>query len=208
MPMSKRFRGYLPVVVDVETGGFDPSQNALLEIAAVTVDFDDQGMLVPVETYHEHIEPEPGTKIDPAAIEFIGMDPYHPLRFAVPENEALRKIFQSLREVVKKHGCQRAVLVGHNAWFDLAFINAAVNRHRIQKNPFHQFTSLDTASLGAVFYGQTVLARIAEAIDQPFDPQQAHSAQYDAESTARIFCHIVNQYHDLIACFPEPTQQL
>ena len=202
MPMSQRFRGYLPVVVDIETGGFDASRHALLEIAAVILRFDEHGKLTPFATHHEHIEPEKGTSIDPKAIEFIGMDPYHPLRFAQPENDVMRKLFRPIREEIKEQNCQRAVLVGHNSWFDLSFINAAVDRHCIQKNPFHRFTSLDTATLGTIFCGQSVLARVAEAIDQPFDPQQAHSAKYDAESTAKIFCHLVNKFHQMSDLIP------
>ncbi|HAV68246.1 MAG TPA: ribonuclease T, partial [Alcanivorax sp.] len=38
--LALRFRGFLPVVVDVETGGFDARNDALLEIAAVLLDMD------------------------------------------------------------------------------------------------------------------------------------------------------------------------
>lgn len=198
MSMSQRFRGYLPVVVDVETGGFDYQKNALLEIAAVLLGFDNNNILKPVQTIHEHIEVESGTSVDKKAIEFIGMDPYHPLRFAIPEEDALSNIFSRIELEKDKFACQKALLVGHNAAFDLQFVNAAVNRHIKLKTPFHSFTNIDTATLGAVLCGQTVLARIAEALHIPFDQQQAHSAKYDAELTAKIFCYFVNQYHELL----------
>jgi ribonuclease T len=47
--MARRFRGFLPVVVDVETGGFNSRTDALLEIAAVLIDMDDDGQLYPGE---------------------------------------------------------------------------------------------------------------------------------------------------------------
>ena len=43
VPIAQRFRGFLPVVVDVETGGFNEQTDALLQIAAVIVDRDDSG---------------------------------------------------------------------------------------------------------------------------------------------------------------------
>ena len=48
-PMAERFRGFLPVVVDVETGGFDWNKHALLEIAAVPIELDEHGRFVPGE---------------------------------------------------------------------------------------------------------------------------------------------------------------
>ncbi|MCH2455158.1 MAG: ribonuclease T, partial [Idiomarina sp.] len=41
--MKKRFRGYMPGVVDVETAGFNAKTDALIEIAAVLLDFDSDG---------------------------------------------------------------------------------------------------------------------------------------------------------------------
>jgi len=193
-PISARFRTFLPVVVDVETAGFDPKRDALLELAAVTLRIDDSGQWGCQETHSCHVEPFPGANLDPAALEFTGIDPYHPFRFAVPENEALQQIFRPVRKAVKEAGCTRAVLVGHNPSFDLGFINAATRRAGLKRNPFHPFTTFDTATLGALAFGQTVLARAVQAAGMPWDSTQAHSAVYDAERTADLFCHIVNRW--------------
>jgi len=192
--MAKRFRGFLPVVVDVETAGFNAASDALLEIAAVTVRMDSQGLLEPDETHSCHVEPFEGSNLDPKALAFNRIDPHHPFRYALPEKDALEKIFAPIRKAVKATHCKRAILVGHNAFFDLNFINAAVQRSGIKRNPFHPFSTLDTVSLGALAFGQTVLARSLEAARIHWDESEAHSAIYDAERTAELFCHIVNQW--------------
>ena len=192
--MNKRFRGYLPVVVDVETAGFDSHQDALLEMAAIILEFDDNGLLQPAQTLHEHILPFPGANLDPSALEFTGIQPEHPFRFAKSERKALTHIFSAISAALKTQNCQRAVLVGHNPAFDLSFLNAAIARCNLKNNPFHKFTTFDTATLSAAAFGQTVLARSVAAAGIPFDPKEAHSALYDAEKTAALFCHIINRW--------------
>lgn len=195
--LARRFRGYLPVIIDLETGGFDPLRNPVLEIGAVTVRLDEAGRLHPDEKYHFHVEPHPGLYIEPAALEFTGIDPTHPFRMAVSERDALAELFRHLRHAQKAAGCQRCVLVGHNAWFDLAFLRAAIERSDVKRAPFHAFTSFDTATLGGLAFGQTVLAKACQAAGIAFDNREAHSALYDAERTAELFCLIVNRWREL-----------
>lgn len=196
-PIGKRFRGFLPVVVDVETGGFDPRRDALLEIAAVLLRMDEKGFLEPDETVATQVVPFEGANLDEASLNVNKIDPFHPLRIAVPEQQALGHVFSKVRKAVKANQCTRAILVGHNAAFDLAFLNAAVERTGIKRNPFHPFSALDTVTLGAVCYGQTVLSRILEAAGIPFDDKEAHSAVYDARKTAELFCTVVNRWRVL-----------
>jgi len=195
--MTNRFRGFLPIVVDVETAGFDAEKDALLEIAAVILMMDENGILKRYKTLHQHILPFANANLDQRALEFTGIDPYHPFRFAVEEKQGITDIFKAIRRAIKAAQCRRAILVGHNAFFDLKFINAAIRRHNIKRTPFHAFTTIDTASLGALAFGQTVLAKAVTAADIAFDQNQAHSAIYDAERTADLFCHIVNRWQSL-----------
>ncbi len=196
-PLAQRFRGFLPVVVDVETGGFNAASDALLEIAAVTLRMDDDGLLHRHETFDFHIEPFEGANIEQAALDFTGIDPESPDRIAEPEEMALTDLLQAVRRAVREHGCTRAVVVGHNAHFDLGFVNAAVARCGIKRNPFHPFSCFDTATLGGLAYGQTVLAKACRAAGLEFSNNSAHSAAYDAEKTADLFCHIVNRWKTL-----------
>ena len=198
--IANRFRGFLPVVVDVETAGFDAERHALLELAAVTLRLDRGGQLVREETYHAHVEPFPGAELDPDALKFNRIDPYHPFRMAVSERQGLGSVFGTVRRAVKSSGCKRAILVGHNAAFDLGFVNAATGRAAIKRNPFHPFSTLDTVSLSALAFGHTVLARAVQLAGLAWDERQAHSAIYDAERTAELFCAIVNRW---AACCPE-----
>jgi ribonuclease T len=192
--IAQRFRGFLPVVVDVETAGFNADTDALLEVAVVILDIDEQQQLTPKETRFQHILPFAGAELNEASLKFIGIsDPYHPLRYAVNEKKALNELFVPIHQALKKQRCSRAILIGHNAFFDLGFINAAVKRTQV-KSPFHAFSTLDTVTLSALYYGQTVLARSVQAAGLDWDNTQAHSAVYDAERTAALFCHIVNQH--------------
>jgi ribonuclease T len=192
--IADRFRGFLPVVVDVETGGFHARTDALLEIAAVPIEMDADGDLRLGTTYRFHVKPFHGARIDPASLAVNGIDPHHPLRPAMPEKEALAQLFRPIRQAVRDAECTRAILVGHNASFDLAFLNAAVERAEIKRNPFHPFSSFDTATLGGVAFGQTVLARAVTAAGMEWDSSNAHSAIYDAERTAELFCTICNRF--------------
>jgi ribonuclease T len=202
-PMAHRFRGFLPVVVDLETGGFNPATDALLEIAAVLIEMQADGTLKRGETYRYHVQPFPGARIDPASLQVTGIDPHHPLRPALPEKEALQRIFREVRRAVADNGCKRAVLVGHNSFFDLSFLNATVARAEIKRNPFHPFSSFDTATLAGVALGQTVLARALIAAEIEWDQSSAHSAAYDAERAADLFCLICNRFQPVYSAAME-----
>ncbi len=196
MPFSiaDRFRGFLPVVVDVETGGFNAKTDALLEIAAVLLDAQEDGTFMRGETIRYHVKPFEGANLEPASLAINGIDPDHPLRPAIDERDALQRIFREIRHAIRDSGCTRAILVGHNASFDLGFLNQAVERTAIKRNPFHSFSCFDTASLSGVAFGQTVLARAVQAAGLPWDENSAHSAAYDAEITADLFCEILNRF--------------
>jgi ribonuclease T len=192
LPMARRFRGFLPVVIDVECGGFNPNTDALLEIAAVLIEIQGDGSLLPGESWRYHVHPFPGANLEPASLAITGIDPFHPLRPAIPEKEALTRLFKEIRRAMKDNDCTRAVLVGHNSYFDLNFINAAIARTEIKRNPFHPFSTFDTATLAGVAYGQTVLGKALHAAGIAWDSNAAHSAAYDAQKTAELFCKICN----------------
>lgn len=193
--IADRFRGYLPVVVDVETGGFKSSTDALLEIAAVPILMDSNGEVVASDIVECNVEPFEGANIEESALQFTGINLDDPNREAMPEADALRHIFQPIRRLMKTHNCKRAILVAHNAHFDLGFVNAASERCDIKRNPFHPFSCFDTATLAGLAYGQTVLARACEEANIEFDSKAAHSAAYDTAKTAELFCKIVNKWH-------------
>ncbi len=192
--MADRFRGFLPVVVDVETGGFNAETDALLEIAAVFVEFHGDGELRRGQTLRFHVKPFEGANLEPASLAVNGIDPDHPLRPAIDERDALQRVFREVRREIKENKCSRAVLVGHNAAFDLGFLNKAVERTAIKRNPFHPFSCFDTATLCGVAFGQTVLSRAAQSAGYEWSEDSAHSAAYDAEVTADLFCEIVNRF--------------
>jgi ribonuclease T len=182
--------------VDVECGGFQPATDALLEIAAVIIEMDETGLLRRGPTHSCHVRPFEGARLDPAALAVTKIDPWHPLRPAVPERDALQRIFREVRLAVRANGCKRAILVGHNAAFDLAFLNAAVARTETKRNPFHPFSTLDTVTLAGAALGQTVLAKAITVLGLEWDSSSAHSAAYDAERSADVFCILCNRLRE------------
>jgi ribonuclease T len=206
--MSRRFRGYLPVAIDVECGGFHAATDALLEIAAVLIDMDADGTLKRGITHNFHVKPFEGARLDPAALTITGIDPFHPLRPALPERDALQRIFREIRHAVRAYNCRRAILVGHNAAFDLGFINAAVTRADVKRNPFHPFSCFDTATLAGAALGQTVLAKAVTVAGLEWDADSAHNARYDAERSAEIFCLVCNRLRDSHQAAAERAREL
>lgn len=185
------------MVIDVECGGFNSNTDAILEIAAVILGMDEEGNLIKETTHFYRVEPFEGANIEDSALRFTGIDPYHPMRIAHPEKDVFKDMFGHIRKKMKKEQCTRAILVGHNAHFDHGFVKAASDRHNIKRNPFHPFSSLDTVSMSALSFGQTVLARACAAAEIEFDSNAAHSAKYDVEKTAELFCHIVNLWKNM-----------
>lgn len=199
--MSRRFRGFLPVAVDIESGGFNSKTDALLEIAAVLIEPAPDRTLRRGDTVRYHVKPFEGSNMDPASLAVNGIDPYHPLRPAIDERDALQRVFREVRHAIRAHNCTRAILVGHNASFDLGFLNEAIARTGIKRNPFHPFSSFDTATLCGVAYGQTVLSRAVQAAGLVWDESSAHSAAYDAEIAADLFCDVVNRFRPVFEAF-------
>jgi ribonuclease T len=196
--LKQRFRGYFPVVIDVETAGFNAKTDALLEICAVTLAMDDEGYLKPATTIHFHVAPFEGANLEQEALDFIGIrDPFSPLRGAVTEDVALKEIFKLIRKEQKQHDCRRAIMVAHNANFDHSFVMEAASRTKLKRIPFHPFCTFDTAAISGLALGQTVLAKACKTAGMDFDGKEAHSALYDTEKTAELFCHIVNKWKDL-----------
>ncbi len=195
--IRQRFRGFLPVIIDLETGGFNCITDAILEIAATIVRMDDDGVLGVHRTYSYNVAPFEGANLEQAALDFTGIDPHHPFREAIHETEALTEIFRVVRKEIRDQGCNRSIIVAHNAHFDAGFINAAVARNEIKRNPFHPFSHFDTATLAGLAFGQTVLAKACAEAGIAFDNTEAHSAAYDAERTAELFCDIVNRWREM-----------
>lgn len=192
-PLATRFRGFLPIVLDIETSGLNPLTDALLEIAIVVISLNAGGLFYPKKSIAFHVEPFMDAHFNAESLEITGIDPDDPLRYPIPEKQALHRIFTVMQEALDESGCQRAVLVAHNAWFDLAFLQAAAKRNHFLNVPYHSFTTFDTATLSGVLLGETVLAKAMREANISFDVNLAHSAEYDALKTAELFCYMMNR---------------
>ena len=155
---------------------------------------DDFGRLRRAETISVDVKPFEGAMINPRSLEFTGIDLDDPDRNPLVEKEALRQICLPVRKEVRATGCQRAIMVAHNPIFDLGFLNAMIERTAYKRSPFHPFSSFDTATIGGLVFGQTVLSRAVQAAGLEWNEANAHSAAYDAEKTADLFCSAVNRW--------------
>ncbi|WP_041771466.1 ribonuclease T [Psychromonas sp. CNPT3] len=191
--LAKRFRGYYPVIIDIETSGLNSQTDAILEIAAIFPAMDEQGYLYSAQTIHFNVQPFEGANMDPKALEFTGIDPFNPLRGAIDEKEVLTEIFKLVRKHQKINDCNRSILVAHNAAFDQGFINKASERCNFKRIPFHPFVCFDTASMAGLMLGQTVLAKACEQANIDYNNEEAHSALYDTQVTADLFFYMVNK---------------
>ena len=188
---NERFGGLLPIVVDMETSGINPDSNAILELASIVLYLNDKLDLQCGNFFSCHVRPFPSSKIDPSSMYINTIEIENPFRLALSEEEAINRLFRFVYMNLRNFGCRKAVLVGHNANFDLAFLESARKRYKID-SPFHTFTVIDTATIGAVFYGKTVLANVVNASNMRFNPKLAHSAIYDAKITTDLFCSVTN----------------
>ena len=193
--MAHRFRGFLPVAMDIETSGFDAERHAILELSAVTFAFHGQRLAIE-QRRSWAVRPFSTAVIEQESLQVTGINLDDPGRGAISEKNAVTALFKLVRGEVKRHGCQRAVLLGHNAAFDAGFLRQAVRRTGVKRDPFHPFTTLDTASLAAVSFGHTVLSEACSRAEIPYEKEKAHSALYDAERCALLFCKIVNAWNE------------
>lgn len=206
--LRARFRGFYPVVIDVETAGLNANTDALLEIAIITLKMDTEGWLFTDQSLHFHIKSFPGAILQPAALAFNKIDPYNPLRSAVTEHEALCEIFKMVHVGLKSQACNKAIIVAHNASFDHSFLMAAIERsNNTKNNPFHPFVTFDTAALSGLVLGQTVLSKACKYAGISFDKNKAHSALYDTKKTAMLFCELVNFWKRL-GGWPRPSLEI
>jgi ribonuclease T len=196
--IDSRFRGFLPVVVDLETGGLDATQSAILELAYSIPERapDGRWRAGPVRDFQ--IAPFSGAVISDASLKLTGINLDDPRR--APQSEA--KVFATLQadiaHALTVTGCKRAILVGHNTHFDLHFLLAMGRRLGVSESPFHPFCVLDTVTLGVLLYGHTVLARCVPAAGLEFVNRDAHSAAYDCLKTSELFVAVLNQYGALL----------
>jgi ribonuclease T len=195
--LNKRFRGYYPVVVDIETSGLNADTDAILEIAAIMPAMDEQGYLYAAEEIHFHVLPFEGANLDPKALKFTGIDPFNPLRGAIDVKEALSEVFKLIRKHQKQNDCNRSIIVAHNAGFDQGFINKASARCKLKRIPFHPFSHFDTSSMAGLTLGQTVLAKACQQAKIDYNNDSAHSALYDTQVTADLFFYMVNKWKAL-----------
>ena len=173
-----------------------------LEVAATPLEMNESGDLVCGPTFSHAVVPFADANIEQASLDFTGIDPYDPQRGAIDEGEALRSLFSDIRHAVRAAGCKRAILVGHNAFFDHGFLFAAAERQQIKRNPFHPFSTFDTVTLAGMAFGQTVLAKACAMAKIEFSTRKAHRASYDCEKTAELFCVIVNRWQQALGWPP------
>ena len=159
------------VVFDLETTGFSPSANRIIEIGAVKVE---KGVIT--QRFSTFVNPQ--VPIPFRIEELTGINDNMVLD-APPIEEVLPKFLEF---------CQDAVMVAHNAAFDMSFIEENCRRQQIER----EFTSVDTVALARVLLPQLnrfKLDTVAKALGVSLENH--HRAVDDAGCTAEIFVKFV-----------------
>lgn len=163
------------VVFDTETTGLQPHKDEIVQIGAVRVV---KSKIVPGEQID--ILVDPGMKIPPASTKVHGVT--DAMVFGAP------KIVPASQTL---HGfATDAVLVAHNAPFDMAFLH----NHEKDAGLVWDHPILDTVLLSAVLFGRTevhTLDALCDRLDVVIPPELRHTALGDAHATAEVLCKML-----------------
>jgi len=170
-----RLRDLCFVVFDTETTGLSPETDAVVQLGAVRII---NGRVVEGETLNTYVNP--GRSIPPAATRI------HQVTDAdvadAPDFIVVGRRFHAFT--------RRAVLVAHNAPFDIAFLRRSEMRMGVEwDNPI-----LDTVLLSAIVFGVTEqhsLDALCERLDIPMPPDMRHTALGDARATAEALVKLI-----------------
>ncbi len=160
------------VVFDLETTGFNPVMNKIIEIGGVKVV---NGVIT--ERFSSFVNPQIPIPYEIEDLTGIndGM---------VMEAKTIEEILPEFMEF-----CQNAVMVAHNADFDMSFIKHNLRLQGIKKS----FTVIDTVALARNLLSglsRFKLDTVAKALGVPL--KNHHRAVDDAECTAEIFIKLVH----------------
>jgi len=159
------------VVFDIETTGFSPVNNRIIEIGAVKVK---------------------GGEIADKFSAFVNPDV--PIPFEIEKltgiNDSMVKDAPYIEQVLPEFlsFCEGAVLVAHNAGFDMSFIKENALRQGI----FRKFTCVDTLGIARILLphqGKHTLDAVAKAMGVSLENH--HRAVDDAQATAEIFVKFI-----------------
>ncbi|MBX6396031.1 MAG: PHP domain-containing protein, partial [Alicyclobacillaceae bacterium] len=165
------------VVFDTETTGLNAREHTLIEIAAVKV----RGGEI---TGQFATLIDPGVPIPPKIQELTGIS-----NDMVRGQPKLEEVMEKFRQFA-----DGAVLVAHNAEFDMGFLHAAAMRTGLP--PWSQ-PVLDTLALSRVLYPQDRNHRL-KTLTQKFGVELVnhHRAVADAEATAKVFLHLLRELRE------------
>ena len=159
------------VVFDIETTGFSPVENRIIEIGAVKVS---GGKIV--DRFSTFVNPEVPIPFEIEKLTSITDD-------MVVDAEKIETILPQFLQF--SEGC---MLVAHNAEFDMSFIIENCKRQGLN----HDFTYIDTVGIARVMMpGQAkhTLDAVAKALGVSLENH--HRAVDDAEATAEIFVKLI-----------------
>ena len=159
------------VVFDIETTGFSPVANRIIEIGAVKVD---KGQVV--DRFSVFVNPEVPIPFEIEKLTGINDS-------MVMEAETIETILPQFLDFVGD-----AVLVAHNANFDVSFIKENAKRQQLPVD----FTYVDTVGIARMLLtGQAKYTLDAVAKTLKISLENHHRAVDDAECTAEIFMKFI-----------------
>ncbi len=160
------------VVFDIETTGFSPVTNRIIEIGAVKVE---DGQIT--DRFSTFVNPEVPIPFEIEKLTSINDS-------MVMDAETIEVVLPRFLDFVGN-----AVLVAHNANFDVSFIRENAERQQIPVN----FTYVDTVGIARMLLtGQAKYTLDAVAKTLKISLENHHRAVDDAECTAEIFMKFIN----------------
>ncbi|SFL88032.1 3'-5' exonuclease [Shimia aestuarii] len=163
------------VVFDSETTGLLPHKDEVVQLGAVRVV---KGRIVPGEKIDQLVDP--GIKIPPASTKVHHIT--DAMVAGAPDIEQVSREFH--------HFSRGAVIVAHNAPFDMAFLRRQAKSMDIEWD--HPI--LDTVLLSAVLFGASethTLDALCDRLGVTIPDHLRHTALGDAQATAEVLCRML-----------------
>jgi len=174
----RRIEDTLFTVVDLETTGFDPGKDRIVQMAAVVVD----GKGTVVDSWDTVVRPESPEHYEHGAEHVHGIS-REMVEKGMPLRDALHRIWSFT---------EGRVFTAHNARFDISFLEAESRRVGMDKKvEWH----VDTLQLARMADQERSRKHSLQALCEHYgiERERAHEAMSDARATATILTKLLQE---------------
>lgn len=174
---------------DVESGGLDDSKHSLLRIGLVIwkngIILDKLEIFIKSDNYCYDEESMKINKIDLNWLTING----------ISEQQAIEEINSFVNKYFPN---SKALLGGHNIYFDIAFLKRLYRENSISFSSYFEHRTIDTCSIMKYLYFCDKLPKQVQSLTSAckyfnfeIDDNERHGALYDAEITSEVFTKLL-----------------